>query len=114
RVRRRGQERRSRRECARRGDLPGRCSGASLKSGVSAPEYGLARLLRLESSPVNDMSVPPIAESVLADAEHLLLAPSGLDHHALSRVLAEIHTHDMHFADLYFQHARFEGWSLEE
>ena len=32
----------------------------------------------------------------------------------LSRVLAEIHAHDVDFADLYFQHARFEGWSLEE
>jgi len=63
---------------------------------------------------VNDLSVPPIAETVLADAEHLLLAPSGLDRKALSSVLADIHTHDIDFADLYFQHARFEGWSLEE
>ncbi len=29
-------------------------------------------------------------------------------------MLADIHTHDIEFADLYFQHARFEGWSLEE
>jgi TldD protein len=63
---------------------------------------------------VNDLSVPPIAEAVLADADKLLLAPAGLDHNALSRVLAEIHSHDVDFADLYFQHARFEGWSLEE
>ena len=63
---------------------------------------------------MNDLSVPPIAESILADAEHLLLAPSSLDQAALSRVLADIHTHDVDFADLYFQHARFEGWSLEE
>jgi len=63
---------------------------------------------------VNDLSVPPLADSVLADAEQLLLAPSGLDQQALSRVIAEIHTHDIDFADLYFQHARFEGWSLEE
>ena len=33
---------------------------------------------------------------------------------ALDRVLASIHTHDVDFADLYFQHSRFEGWSLEE
>ena len=63
---------------------------------------------------MNDLSVPPLADSVLADAEHLLLAPAGLDQAALSRVLAEIHVHDIDFADLYFQHARFEGWSLEE
>ena len=63
---------------------------------------------------MNDLTVPPLADSVLADAEHLLLAPAGLDQAALSRVLAEIHVHDIDFADLYFQHARFEGWSLEE
>src|SRR5690606_26025995 len=58
--------------------------------------------------------VPPVAAAILADAEHLLLAPAGLDQRVLSRVLADIHTHDVDFADLYFQHARFEGWSLEE
>jgi len=63
---------------------------------------------------VNDLTAPPIAESVLADAEQLLLAPASLDQAALSRVLADIHSHDVEFADLYFQHARFEGWSLEE
>ncbi|MCC6869574.1 MAG: metalloprotease TldD, partial [Burkholderiales bacterium] len=55
-----------------------------------------------------------VAASLVADAEQLLLAPAGLDRSALSRVLAEIHRHDVDFADLYFQHARFEGWSLEE
>jgi len=63
---------------------------------------------------VTDLSVPPVSASILADAEHLLLAPSGLDQSALSSVLADIHSHDVDFADLYFQHARFEGWSLEE
>ena len=56
----------------------------------------------------------PRFRELLADAEHLLLAPSGLDQSALSSVLADIHSHDVDFADLYFQHARFEGWSLEE
>jgi len=63
---------------------------------------------------VTDLSVPPVSASILADAEHLLLAPAGLDQSALSSVLADIHSHDVDFADLYFQHARFEGWSLEE
>ncbi|MFO1310547.1 MAG: metalloprotease TldD [Burkholderiales bacterium] len=63
---------------------------------------------------MNDLSIPPLADSVLADAEQVLLAPAGLDQAALSRVLADIHAHDVDFADLYFQHARFEGWSLEE
>ena len=29
-------------------------------------------------------------------------------------MLASIHTHDVDFADLYFQYSRFESWSLEE
>jgi TldD protein len=63
---------------------------------------------------VTDLSIPPVSAALLADAERLLLAPSGLDSAKLSQVLASIHTHDVDFADLYFQHARFESWSLEE
>jgi TldD protein len=63
---------------------------------------------------VTDLSVPPVSAAILADAQHLLLAPSGLDQAKLSAILASIHTHDVGFADLYFQHARFESWSLEE
>jgi TldD protein len=64
---------------------------------------------------VNDTAPPPVvSQNVLADAERLLLAPSGLDQSQLSDVLASIHTHDIDFADLYFQHSRFESWSLEE
>ena len=63
---------------------------------------------------MTDLSVPSVSAVLLADAEHLLLAPSGLDQTKLSRVLADIHAHDIAFADLYFQHARFESWSLEE
>ncbi len=50
----------------------------------------------------------------LADAERVLLAPAALDRSALDRVFASIHTHDVDFADLYFQHSHFESWSLEE
>jgi len=63
---------------------------------------------------IPDTAVPAVASSLVAQAEQLLLAPGGLDRAALSRVLGEIHRHDIDFADLYFQHARFEGWSLEE
>jgi TldD protein len=63
---------------------------------------------------LTDLSVPPVSAILLADAQRLLLAPSGLDEAALSRVLADIHSHDVTFADLYFQHSRFESWSLEE
>ncbi len=63
---------------------------------------------------MTDLSVPPISASLVADAERLLLAPSGLTLDQLSRVLASIHAHDIDFADLYFQHSRFESWNLEE
>jgi len=63
---------------------------------------------------LTDLSLPPVSAVLLADAESLLLAPSGLDQAKLSRVLADIHAHDIAFADLYFQHSRFESWSLEE
>ncbi|MCL4762987.1 MAG: metalloprotease TldD, partial [Burkholderiales bacterium] len=56
----------------------------------------------------------PIATPDLAAAERLLLAAADLDRPRLDRVLASIHTHDVDFADLYFQHSRFESWSLEE
>jgi TldD protein len=64
--------------------------------------------------PVTNLALPPVSSALLAEAEHLLLAPAGLDLAALSRVLASIHTHDVDFADLYFQYSRLESWSLEE
>ena len=63
---------------------------------------------------MTDLSVPPVSSALLADARHLLLEPAGLDDIALSGVLASIHTHDVDFADLYFQYSRMESWSLEE
>jgi len=63
---------------------------------------------------MTDLSVPPVAEALVAEASSLLLAPSGLDLAQLSRVHATIHDHEVDFADLYFQHSRFESWSLEE
>jgi TldD protein len=59
-------------------------------------------------------AVPEVAPALLADAERMLLAPGGLDLAKLSRVLGDIHTHAVDFADLYFQHSVFESWSLEE
>ena len=61
-----------------------------------------------------DLSVPPVSESLVAEASALLLAPAGLAPERLSQVIASIHQRDVDFADLYFQHARFESWSLEE
>ena len=50
----------------------------------------------------------------LATARQLLLEPFGLDETHLSRALAEIRSHQVDDADLYFQYTRAEGWSLEE
>ena len=61
-----------------------------------------------------DLSVPPVSEALVAEASALLLAPAGLSPARLSQVIASIHERDVDFADLYFQHARFESWSLEE
>ncbi|ART47303.1 metalloprotease TldD [Acidovorax carolinensis] len=47
-------------------------------------------------------------------ASQLLLTPFGLDESHLARALAEIRTHQVDDADLYFQYTRSEGWSLEE
>jgi TldD protein len=50
----------------------------------------------------------------LATAQQLLLEPFGLNETHLARALAEIATHAVDDADLYFQYTRSEGWSLEE
>jgi len=60
------------------------------------------------------MSLPGVAAPLVAEARRLLLEPAGLDDGHLSRVLASIHTHEVDFADLYFQYSRMESWSLEE
>ncbi len=43
-----------------------------------------------------------------------LLAPAGLDEADLDRLLGQILTHRVDYADLYFQYSRHESWSLEE
>ena len=62
-------------------------------------------------------SVAPQRESTrqrIDVARQLLLTPFGLDENHLARALAEIRTHQVDDADLYFQYTRSEGWSLEE
>jgi TldD protein len=63
---------------------------------------------------VSAIAVPEVSPQLLGTAERLLLAPGDLDFAQLSGVLADIHAHHVDFADLYFQHSRFESWSLEE
>jgi TldD protein len=55
------------------------------------------------------------AEStLLATAESTLLTPYDLEASKLAAVFRAIRTHDVDYADLYFQYLRTEGWSLEE
>ncbi len=61
-----------------------------------------------------DLATSALAGSVLSEASGLLLTPASLDALGLDRVLASIHSHDVDFADLYFQYSRVESWSLEE
>ncbi len=50
----------------------------------------------------------------LDTARELLLAPAGLDEARLRRVLEQILTHRIDQADLFFEHTRYESWSLED
>jgi TldD protein len=47
-------------------------------------------------------------------AEQTLLEPHGLAPHQLERVFGRVFGNQVDFADLYFQYARSEAWSLEE
>ena len=52
--------------------------------------------------------------SALAQAESLLLAPFSLNESDLSRTFGQILSHQVDYADLYFQYSRSEAWSLDE
>ena len=50
----------------------------------------------------------------LVTAQAVLLEPHALDQRALENVFGQLATHQIDYADLYFQYSRSEGWSLEE
>lgn len=54
------------------------------------------------------------AQTLLVQAKKTLLAPYGLDVADLGKVFGKIMSHDVDYADLYFQYSRSEAWSLEE
>lgn len=56
----------------------------------------------------------PSALDALSTAKSVLLTPWGVTEHDLQHSLAEIFTHRVDYADLYFQYSRSEAWSLEE
>ena len=53
-------------------------------------------------------------EALFQTADSLLLAPNDLQPATLQAVFGEMLSHRLDYADLYFQYARSEGWSLEE
>jgi len=53
-------------------------------------------------------------DQLLNTATATLLAPYDLQAPQLARVFGAILTHDIDYADLFFQYLRSEGWSLEE
>ena len=61
-----------------------------------------------------------LEQPIIKQAQHLdtataaLLAPSGLDTQAIQGVLSSIMSHQVDYADLYFQYSRSESWGLEE
>ena len=56
----------------------------------------------------------PSEASLFSTAGSILLAPYGLDNAQLARVFGQMLTHDVDYADFYFQYCRTEAWSLEE
>ncbi len=50
----------------------------------------------------------------LSLARELILAPGGLDDGRLEKVFGQVLSHSVDFADLYFQLAHQESWSLED
>lgn len=54
------------------------------------------------------------AVDAITTAKSVLLTPWGLTENNLQQSLAEIFTHKVDYADLFFQYSRSEGWSLEE
>ncbi len=53
-------------------------------------------------------------DPLFGTAQSTLLTPYGLDVGELQQVFGRILTHQVDYADLYFQYTRAEGWSLEE
>ena len=50
----------------------------------------------------------------LSLAKQNLLSPAGLDTSDIDKLMGRLISHDIDYADLYFQYSRQEGWSLED
>jgi len=56
----------------------------------------------------------PTTDAAFTTADSILLSPYDLDGARLQTVFGRIMTHQVDYADLYFQYSRSESWSLEE
>ncbi len=54
------------------------------------------------------------ADEAMVVATRMILEPAGLDRAHLEQVLSTMHQHQLDEAELYFQYAREESWSLED
>jgi hypothetical protein len=89
--------------------------------GVVIADLDHARIAEIrESLPAlahrnsNEIELSMNPNSALAQAESLLLTPFSLTEGDLSRTFGQILTHQVDYADLYFQYSRSEAWSLDE
>lgn len=60
------------------------------------------------------MSSQNLSLDNLSQAKTVLLEPFGLDETVLMNTMGDIFTHQVDYADLYFQFTKSEGWSLED
>lgn len=60
------------------------------------------------------MSSQHLSLDNLSQAKTILLEPFGLDETVLMNTMGDIFTHQVDYADLYFQFTKNEGWSLED
>lgn len=62
----------------------------------------------------NNIPVRDLNNTHFDTASAALLAPAGLQVSGLQNVLADMMSHNIDYADLYFQYSRSESWGLEE
>jgi TldD protein len=62
----------------------------------------------------NNIPVRDLNNTHFDTASAALLAPAGLQVSGLQNVLANMMSHNIDYADLYFQYSRSESWGLEE
>jgi TldD protein len=68
----------------------------------------------MTTSPAATGVVIPASDTLFETARSCLLTPYNLDVADLDGVFETLMTHQVDYADLYFQYTRAEGWSLEE